>query len=351
MGVVPVHASRRRHGLVVAAGTAASNVLAYGLSVAVSRRLGPDGFGQVAPLLAVILVASVPGQALQAGIARRSARQSYVERGTDPEAATALVAAAVVGTAVVAVLLAAVPLQRSLLRLSGYAAPAWAAVSMLPQTLCFSCFGVLQGRERFGRLAWALVAVQGGRLLGGAAGLLVLTSASGALAGAAAGLLAAAAACCALAGVRPHRPPHGIGPALQGLVRGTSAVLSVLVLSNLDVVLARFRLSAVDAGTYAAGALVAKMAFFGPSFVTLLLFPRLARPGDRRRALRTGTLVLVMSTLFAVGGAALGRDAIPLLLGEAYRPLEPVVWLFAAAGSLLAAVYLLVQAGLALHSL
>ena len=47
-----------RGGATVAVATAVANVLAYALSLVLSRQLGPVGFGQVAPLLAVVLVAT-----------------------------------------------------------------------------------------------------------------------------------------------------------------------------------------------------------------------------------------------------------------------------------------------------
>ena len=340
---MPRSASRQGHGLLVAGATAAANVLAYALSVVASRRLGLEGFGQVASLLAVVLVASVPGQALQAGIARRSAH--HADRATDGSGEA--VAGAAVGAAVFLVLLALSPVLQAVLKLSALSAPAWAAVSVLPQTVCFACLGLLQGHERFRRLSVAVVLVQAARLAGGVGGVLIVNSPAGMLAGTTAGLAAAAVASCILAGVTPWHAGTALRPALDGLVRNTSAVLSVVVLTNLDLLLARNRLAGSAAGTYAAGALVAKMAFFAPSFAAVLLFPRLARPADRGRALRTGAGVLAASAALSVGGAVVGRAAVPLVLGGAYRPLESLVWLFAASGSALAAVHLLVQAGLA----
>jgi O-antigen/teichoic acid export membrane protein len=334
-----------RHGLLVAAATAVANALAYGLSVVVSRRLGPQGFGEVAPLLAVVLVASVPGQALQAGAARRAAGSA----GADPATARLLLRALLVGVAVALALVLVAPALRALLDLPAWEAVLWTAGSLLPLTVCFGCLGILQGGERFVRLSAALVVVQAGRLAGGAGGVLLTDSAAGAMAGTAVGLLAAAAACvllCRPGRLRAAPPVKGL---LSGLAHDSAAVLSVLVLTNLDVILARSRLSASDAGLYAAGALLAKIAFFGPSFVAVVLYPRLARPADRPRALRLATAALSIAALVAVVGTALAADAVSVVLGDDYAGIEPVAWLFAAAGSALAGVFLLVQAGLAVR--
>jgi O-antigen/teichoic acid export membrane protein len=337
--------SRSRSGVQVAVATAVANVLAYGLSVVVSRRLGPEGFGEVAPLLAVVLVASVPGQALQAGAARRAARLG----GTDPAAARLLLRAAAVGAGVVALLLVLTPAIRALLDLPGWGSLLWTAVSLLPLTLCFACIGTLQGSERFARLSAALVVLQAGRLLGGTVGVVVGGSAATTMAGTAVGLLLAAVVCTGLAA--PGRPGTGqsVHGVLAGLTRDTASVLAVLVLTNLDVLLARNRLSASEAGLYAAGALVAKVAFFGPSFVAVVLYPRFSRPPDRPTALRQAALALSAATVLSVAGAAVGARLVTFVLGDAYAPLEGRLWLFAAAGSALAAVFLLVQAGLAVQ--
>lgn len=329
----------------VAVATALANVLAYGLSVVLSRQLGPEGFGVVAPLLAVLLLATVPGQALQAGAARRGAGLG----GPDPAAARLLVRSTGLGAGVALAVLLASPALRALLELSGWSALLWTAAALLPHTVCFACLGVLQGAERFGRLSVALVAVQATRLVGGAAGVVVGGTASAAMAGTAIGLVAAAAVCVVLAAPGPLRRSPRVNGLLAGLARDTRSVLAVLMLTNLDVLLARNRLSAADAGLYAAGALVAKMAFFAPSFVVVVLYPALARPADRARALRKGALALSVAGALAVVGAGVAAPLLPVVLGSAYAPLQGSAWLFAAAGSALAAVFLLVQAGIAVH--
>lgn len=337
--------SRRGSGGQVAAGTALANVLAYGLSVVLSRRLGPEGFGEVAPLLAVMLIASVPGQALQAGVARRGAAL----RGPDPAAAQLLVRAAGVGAGVVLVGLVAMPALRALLDLPGWSALVWTSLALLPHTVCFACLGLLQGAERFGRLSAALVVVQGARLAGGAAGVLLGGTPSAAMAGTAAGLVVAAVLCIVLSDTRRSAASPPVADLLRGLTRDTASVLAVLVLTNLDVLLARTTLTAVEAGLYAAGALVAKIAFFAPSFVVVVLYPSLSRLQERRRALRQGLLALSAAAALSVVGAAVAAPLLPAVLGEDYAALQESAWLFAAAGSALAVVFLLVQAGIAVQ--
>ena len=330
-----------RSGLTVAAATGGANVLAYALSVVLSRRLGPAGFSEVAPLLAVVIVAGVPGQALQAGIARRVATTSVTG------SRQLLLRSALVGATVTSGLLVLSPALRALLRLDGWAALLWTAGSLLPVTVCFAAFGVLQGAERFRRLAAALVLVQVGRLVGGTGGVVVGGTAGAAMAGTTLGLLGAAVACVALCDERGGAPASG--RLLAGLARDSGSVLAVLVLTNADVLLARARLQPAEAGLYAAGALVAKMAYFAPSFAAPVLYARFSRPETRQGALRTGLALVGGSGVLATVGALVGAPLLPVVLGREYEPLQGSAWLFAAAGSLLAGVFLLVQAGLAVH--
>lgn len=330
-----------RSGLTVATATGGANLLAYVLSVVLSRRLGPAGFGEVAPLLAVVIVAGVPGQALQAGIARRVATSSSTG------SRQLLLRSAVVGAAVTSGLLVLSPVLKALLRLDGWGALLWTAGSLLPVTVSFAAFGVLQGAERFRRLSAALVLLQVGRLLGGTVGVAVGGTAAAAMAGTTLGLLGAAAACVALCDERGGVPAGG--RLLAGLARDSASVLAVLVLTNADVLLARARLEPAQAGLYAAGALVAKMAYFAPSFAAPVLYARFSRPETRPGALRTGLALVGGSAVLATAGALLGAPLLPVVLGRDYEPLQGPAWLFAAAGSALAAVFLLVQAGLAVH--
>ena len=69
----PSQASLWRVALMVAPAMAAANGLNYAFNVVMSRKLGPADYGALAALLAVVLVGTVPGVALQAVVARYTA--------------------------------------------------------------------------------------------------------------------------------------------------------------------------------------------------------------------------------------------------------------------------------------
>jgi len=70
---VPRSRSLRRDALVLAAGMGVANAGNYAFNVVMAFLLGPEAYGALAALLALVLVGSVPGLALQAVVARRTA--------------------------------------------------------------------------------------------------------------------------------------------------------------------------------------------------------------------------------------------------------------------------------------
>ena len=70
---VPRSRSLPRDALVLGAGMAVANAGNYAFNVVMAFLLGPEAYGALAALLAVVLVGSVPGLALQAVVARRTA--------------------------------------------------------------------------------------------------------------------------------------------------------------------------------------------------------------------------------------------------------------------------------------
>jgi hypothetical protein len=96
------------------------------------------------------------------------------------------------------------------------------------------------------------------------------------------------------------------------------------------------------------GAVIAKGAFWLPSFVPVIALPGLADPQRRRRTARLGLSVVVATGVSVTGlTAVFGDVAVRLIGGSAYMSLSDQAWLFAAAGSLLAVVQLLLYSRVA----
>jgi O-antigen/teichoic acid export membrane protein len=377
---VPRSRSLPRDALVLGAGMAVANAGNYAFNVVMAFLLGPEAYGALAALLALVLVGSVPGLALQAVVARRVA---LAGSGRAPSGGSWPGVGWLVGRAGLALALLTVVIGPGLvlfLHLDSAVPVLWLALALAPTPLLFAVQGLLQGRERFGALAVVLLAGAGVKLAIGlvlvAAGLGV----SGAMAGVFAGGLLAALAGLRLAarGGRVGAPaPPAPGSAGPGTVDSranqtpgsarpgaaarpswtwwrevggaTTGLLGLFLLANVDVLLARHYLDRAAAGRYALGAVVAKIAFWAPQFVVTVIFPRLVGAADPRRLLGGSALLIAGFGGLLAGGLAVA-DRVGLVvpvLGAGYEGLGPLLPVFAALGTGLALVQLLLFEGIA----
>jgi O-antigen/teichoic acid export membrane protein len=264
-----------------------------------------------------------------------------------------------VGGALGLLALAASPAVAAFLHLPSLGPCLWLAAALLPLPLLSAVQGMLQGREWFGLLAAVLLVAAVGRLavgLGLVEGGLGVEGALAATAiGSAVAVLVAVPRLRAQGGWehlrRPWRWPGKGSPAaaVAGEVAAAAAgVLGLLLLANVDVLLARHFLSAEASGLYAAGAVLTKIAFWAPQFVVTLVFPRLVTAADRRRLLgRSAAVVAAVGVPLVVAAALAPRLAARLSFGEAYLDVGPTLPLFAALGTGLALVQLVLFTGMA----
>jgi O-antigen/teichoic acid export membrane protein len=364
--VVPRRRSLRRSALVLAAGMGVANAGNYGFNVVMAFLLGPAAYGALAALLALVLVGSVPGLALQAVVARRTT----LAGGAAWPGAGWLVGRAGLGLGLLTVL--AGPGLVLFLHLDSAVPVVWLALALAPTPLLFAVQGLLQGRERFGALAAVMVAGAAVKLAAGLALVAAGLGVSGAMAGVAAGALLASLAGLRLAAPttpgavdNPGSPPRGsarlplrgASNREPGLERGwwrevgtaTTGLLGLFLLANVDVLLARHYLDRAAAGRYALGAVVAKIAFWAPQFVVTVVFPRLVGAADPRRLLAGSAGLIVGFGVLLAGGLVVADRAglIVPVLGGGYAGLGPLLPLFAALGTALALVQLLLFEGIA----
>ncbi|HMM94512.1 hypothetical protein [Phycicoccus sp.] len=331
----PARPRLRASAGVMAAATLGANVLVYGVFLVLARALTPADLGAFSALGNLLVIAGVPALALQLVTARHVARTRSTPPADLPAAVgSALRTGLVVGLGGTAVVLALAPVLSAVLDLpSGWLA-VLLALAVLPVYLAYAAQGCLQGRERFVALGAVLVAVAVGRLaaavvggglgwgVGGVLGLTVLAS------WLAAGL--------ALVLVRDGLPaawararPTWVGEVL----RGTTATAALLVVTNLDVPLARALLHPDDAGRYAVLAVLAKAAYWGPAFLATLLYPRMATGSGRRAALAAVWATAGIGVAVVGGAALLARPLVLVVGGERYAELAPLAPLFAAVGA------------------
>jgi O-antigen/teichoic acid export membrane protein len=327
-------------GVVVAAGLAVGQVLSYAQAVLGARLLGPEGFGELSTLTNLLVIGAVVALAVQTVSARRVAA---AEPGSAPESLAGLGRSA--GTAVTVVALALVPVVVVALRLPVLAALAVAA-TLWPLTMAGVGLGRAQGDEHFLRLG-GLYAVLATTRVGLA--IVVLTVTRSVTATLVAGLVGGVVGWLVVRWreALPWPGAKRLEPDVRReTLHTTHALLAMFVLTSIDLLLARYALSPVAAGEYAAGTVVLKIAFWLPQVVAVVVFPRLAQ--GERGTLAKGVaavvgLGLAVTALFALVGPSL----LPWLLGPAYAAISAQSWLFGLAGTAQAAAYLLLFSRLA----
>lgn len=130
------------------------------------------------------------------------------------------------------------------------------------------------------------------------------------------------------------RGEHAVG--VVPVLRAAQVQAALMALSSADLIVARIVLGEADASRYALGAIAAKIAFWLPQAVGVVLYPRMAQPTHSARAIRDALAVLSGIGIVAVVGAAVAAPVAPLFAGQDYAPIQGLLWLFALQGAILA---------------
>ena len=332
------------------AGTLVSNLLSYAFFVVLSRRLTGSDLGAVGTLVNLSVIATVPALGLQLVAARLVARAGTTPRSTTSDARI-LWGATGLGLLLAAVVALASPVLSALFDLPT-AAVLLLAISLTPMTVVFACQGVLQGHERFVRLAGVLALSGAAKLAAAVAAAVAGLRVVGVIGVFAVGWVVVAVVALWGTGARPARAAGTPSGHLWRLVAAAVVPTSgLLFLSTVDVLLARYHLSPTESGVYTIGALFEKAAFWGMTFLATLFYPAMAVAHRRRQALRRALAITTGVGLAGVLACALlGGPLVALVGGPAYDSLAPDVWRFTAYGVNLALVQVLAYAGLAAAS-
>ncbi|HYO40155.1 MAG TPA: oligosaccharide flippase family protein [Nocardioidaceae bacterium] len=345
--------STLRGGAVIAVAMGVMNVSTYGFTILAARLLGPAEYGALAAVMGVLLVVNVLSLGLQATGARRVSAAPHDLRQIEREVmTTSYVSAVLLGL----LLVLAVPVVTSTLNLDSWGAAALIAVTAVPLSVMGAQAGILQGERRWGALAGIYLAVGVGRLGFGAVALLLEPDTLGAMTGVAlgsflpvlVGWLALRDASRRRAQDRLPRSGGGHRWAAGGVLRETlhnsHALLAFFALSNTDVIVARSTLDEHQAGLYAGGLILAKAVLFLPQFVVVVAFPSMSRQdGDRRSKHLLGlAMVAGIGLVTVLGVGVLSTLAVVFIGGPEYAALQDRLWVFAALGTLLALLQLMV---------
>lgn len=335
-------------GTLVATGMVGMNVAVYGLTIVAARSLEPRDLGALTALLGVLLMGNVMSLGLQASSARRLSvhpEDRAVIIGTVARVAPMLAVGTGVFVGLVTVALAE-PLRLPSL---------WPAVltgaTLVPLTMMGAAAGVAQGTERWGMLTAIYLGGGLGRLVFGVGALLIETSVTSAMIGIAIGAwVPVLVGLPLLRGRSADARTTSRRSYVREAVLGSHALLAYFVLSNLDALLARIVLDPHDSGLYASGLILSKAAVFFPQFVSIVVFPLLARDETSRSRHLAAGAVAGLGAAAVLVTALLPQVALILVGGDRYAEVAGRLWLFALAGSCLAVVHLLVYDALARHA-
>lgn len=334
---------------VIAVAMGVMNVSTYTFTILAARLLGPSEYGALAALMGLLLVVNVVSLGLQATGARRVSASPQDLVQIEKEMLSASYRSALT---LGMLCLAAVPVVTWILRLDSWGTAALLAVTSVPLTLMGGQAGILQGERRWLPLAGIYLMSGLGRVVFGVTALLLEPDALGAMVGVAIGAFAPAILGW-LALRRPNRQ-HEIasnqadsgrtrGNLLKEVTHNSHALLAFFALSNADVVIARGVLDDHLSGLYAGGLIMAKAVLFLPQFVVVVAFPAMSVAGAGRNTHLKGLgLVLGIGVLATAGAAAASGLAIAFVGGDAYSELRSIIWAFAAVGTLLAMIQLMV---------
>jgi O-antigen/teichoic acid export membrane protein len=291
--------SLARGGVLLGVAAALANALGYALTVLFTRSFGPAEYGAIGALLGVGLIGGIPAGGMQYVLARRTAA-GRLAAGTNERAGLLLAVAVAGALGGVTILLS--PVAKAFFHLDSVWPAVWLGAMLVPFVVTGALLGGLLGHEQYGRFAAGQVIAAAARFLAGVATAALGLSVAGAMAALAVGTLLAALVVWQLSGPASWRRRDGAGwrRLLPDLWRASSAIAGVIVLSNVDLLLARHFLSREDSGEYALASLFAKACLWGAQFVPALVFPRLARDGTGR-----GLLLRAAAAAAGVGGAGI----------------------------------------------
>ncbi|MGL4306636.1 MAG: polysaccharide biosynthesis protein [Mycobacteriaceae bacterium] len=299
----------------VTAGSMFANIASYGLHLVAGRWLLPSGYSEFAVLLNFQLVLAVPAIGLQAVVARERVHGAGT-RQLRTVASRCALAVMIVG--VFATPLAVAQWNTGLL-------PTAAAVLTAPFLVLLSAeLGRLQGDGKFGRLAAVLAVTGFAKVIPAVIVMFLGGGATGALLSSAVGISLVALR------VRYERDLGIPSAATLGLgwvavLRASQVQFVLVVMTSIDLLLARNILGNNDSGLYSFGAIATKAAFWLPAAVGVVFYPKMATPDQSANAVRRTLLVLTVLGIVTAALATALSPVIPWVVGPEY---QSVTWLF-----------------------
>lgn len=343
-----------RDAILLLGGTTLANILSFAFHLVVGRALSPSDYGGLVSLLAIVLVLSVPLNALQIAVAK----SAILPDGT---LVRGRLAPLLRGTTLAAILLwlVSIPVAPSLarfLQLPSSTSVVLVVLFLVPAAASIAPKGVLLAERRFAGITVGIVAGAVARVSFGLAFGLLGFGLNGAVV---ATILAEIVMFGVFALAARSHVIRRTGPVIRltwsGGMASVLAFAGYWVYTGLDVVLARNALSKSVSGDYGAAATAGRSVLFLSAAVSVFVFPTfVAGRGDAtsRRALWLSAAAAGAAGIVAAGAIAL-MPSIPIrvLYGEGYQGAASIVGLTAFSGAGLGVVNILMHYHIARQSI
>lgn len=348
-----------RNNAIYLGGSVGLGVLGYVFHFVVGRQLGPASYGIVAAALSALYILTLPALVVQVVSARfTSLAAGRDELGSVPPLLLRISGLSlVVGLPIAIVLVVLAPDASRYLQVADNRVIFVLAATTLATLLVSANRGALQGMRRFVSLVGNQTIDMVSRVVLGSALVLAGLQALGAIIALLLGPLFAYAQSVFLiwrvksevAGEQTQLSHVG-----RYAISAAIAAMGVTYLFNVDVVLAKHYLPSSQAGIYAAGSVLGRVAYFLGVTVAAVMFPEVAtlhaRDESHFHVVDTSlALVLAMSVALVIG-YFLVPQLVLLPYGSGFAAVRPYLGPFAVALSLLAVSNLLVNYFLSVDS-
>lgn len=324
-----------RHSVALTLATAIVNGANWLYHVIMSRSLGPESYGVLTAIIGILIVFTVPANAIQMGVSAFVARSdaSGEERALETLLRACLRGFLLLGVAASLALMLGSRWLSGVMRLDSPAPILVTAGVLIPWSVLPVLRGVLQGQRRPVALGLSMATESALKLATGVAFVALGYGVGGAIGGIVVGAIVALGA--TFLALRP-RPGEGGGdaaplaPLLRSLVPFALAIGCFTILTQTDVVLVKALFPPHQAGLYAAASTGAKIVLYLTGALPMVMVPRLVGPdatpgGGRPVLLRTARYAGLAGGALVVVYFIAPRQVIGLLFGRAYLDAAPLL--------------------------
>jgi O-antigen/teichoic acid export membrane protein len=339
--VTPAEMPGLHAGAIVFLGIAAANLGNYAFHLITARVLGPASYGDVASLVALAGLISLPLGGVQVVVARRVATDAAARRTgrISAFARRSVSVAGLAGLALATLLMLSSPLLADWLDIDSVAAVLLTAALAAPAVLTPALWGIAQGLQRFRALAVAVGLSPFFRVVAVA----ILLAAGFGVSGAMTATLFAAVVGVVIPAwalrqwlARPAAPEidRMEGSALREFAPVVLGLLAITSLTTVDVVVAKAVLDDDEAGIYASASLVGRVILYLPAAIVTVLLPkvssRVALGQDARNILAGSIAVTVGFCLLATFIYTFASSLVALVaFGSGFEDVADLLPLFA----------------------